>query len=474
MHLTKTCGMLALLILVIGTVPASAQTPLPGTGPRLGERLLQADIVNGDFTFTELRNEGRRIFSTPFNKDDGYGDGVRDVNFPAGLGNRGTLQNNGTFLRVAGLDAQTCLECHAILSNATIPATLGIPGIAGVANNAIVFPQTIDVTDSMGNGFAFFDGRFINPPFLFGAGGVELVGKEMTSDLQALKTQAENNLNTIVPLVTKGVSFGTLSHDGIDFDFSGIEGIDEDLVIRQLGRKGEFPTLREFDIEAMRFHLGMRAVDDPAVGAGNDIDNDGVVDEITTGELSALHFFGATSEVPRIDVKPGAITGFLIFQSIGCANCHVPFISTDSPNLTLSEPEVLTDPSQNVYVSMDLRQDPMNFPPSFTSNGVAVIMFADLKRHDMGPDLAESTPSPLASQFTTARLWGVADTAPYLHDGRALTIHDAILMHGGEAATARAQYAALTTSGQRNVLQLLRSLRVPVNPGDDLPAPEER
>ncbi len=54
----------------------------------------------------------------------------------------------------------------------------------------------------------------------------------------------------------------------------------------------------------------------------------------------------------------------------------------------------------------------------------------------MGPDLAESTGDVLESYFQTARLWGVADTAPYLHDGRAATLTEAILWHGGEAESA--------------------------------------
>ena len=63
-------------------------------------------------------------------------------------------------------------------------------------------------------------------------------------------------------------------------------------------------------------------------------------------------------------------------------------------------------------------------------------MFSDLKRHDMNPALAETLEpalSPLEipnSHFVTARRWGIADTAPYLHDGRAATLYQAIRYHG--------------------------------------------
>ena len=56
----------------------------------------------------------------------------------------------------------------------------------------------------------------------------------------------------------------------------------------------------------------------------------------------------------------------------------------------------------------------------------------------------------------------MADTAPYLHDGRALTLNAAILMHGGEAQAAADAYAAADVEEQADVLRFLRSLRTPV------------
>jgi CxxC motif-containing protein (DUF1111 family) len=60
--------------------------------------------------------------------------------------------------------------------------------------------------------------------------------------------------------------------------------------------------------------------------------------------------------------------------------------------------------------------------------------------------------------FLTRPLWGLAETAPYLHDGRAPTVHDAILLHGGEAAAARDAYLALDAKGRASVRVFLASL----------------
>ena len=76
----------------------------------------------------------------------------------------------------------------------------------------------------------------------------------------------------------------------------------------------------------------------------------------------------------------------------------------------------------------------------------------------------DTTGSELDPWFITPRLWGVADTAPYLHDGRALTITDAILLHGGEAQTARDNFDGLSDANKILLLTFLRSLKTPVDP----------
>ena len=79
-----------------------------------------------------------RIFTTPFNHLDGYGDGPIDPANTTQPGGRPTLQGNGMFLRINGLDAQACFECHTLVSNATIPATLGLGG-AGLDSHEPAF-----------------------------------------------------------------------------------------------------------------------------------------------------------------------------------------------------------------------------------------------------------------------------------------------------------------------------------------------
>ncbi|MGW8310891.1 MAG: di-heme oxidoredictase family protein [Thiogranum sp.] len=443
---------------------------VPLDGPAIPTpRMTQADVTSGVFTLKQLRRRGLEMFTTPFNKHDGRGDGPSGPD-PTVFGQRPTT--NGTWLRVNGLDSQTCQECHSFVSMATIPPTLGIGGVSGIASTAFPGVTQFDLEDRRPrNEIADVNGRLINPPFLFGAGGVEQAGKEMTRELQALKALAQANPGTSVDLITKGVDFGTITYDTTNgFDLSGVEGIDDDLVVRPFGRKGEFVSVRAFDVGALQFHMGMQAQE--LVGAGADADGDGVADEVLVGELSVMHIFGTTLERP-VQVgwnDPAVVSGAALFSSTGCASCHVPQLETQSRLLDLAYPEVATDPGANVYYTIDLTDK----APGFVANGaggVTVPLHSDLKRHDMGPGLAETTGSPLDSFFITPRLWGIADTAPYLHDGRALTLREAIEAHGGEGQLAADNFGWLSAAEQDDLLTYLDSLRTPTNPAKGIDQP---
>ena len=94
-------------------------------------------------------------------------------------------------------------------------------------------------------------------------------------------------------------------------------------------------------------------------------------------------------------------------------------------------------------------------------NGKAVVeLFGDLKQHEMGSGLAEAIDEAGngRSMFLTRNLWGVGSTSPYLHDGRATTLTEAILEHGGEAQASRNAFIGLTRTEQRALIAYLDNL----------------
>jgi CxxC motif-containing protein (DUF1111 family) len=128
---------------------------------------------------------------------------------------------------------------------------------------------------------------------------------------------------------------------------------------------------------------------------------------------------------------------------------------------------VASDPGANVYAELRLKKAGFDNGPN---GGVIVPLFSDLKRHYMGEDLKETFERGgeiAQDEFITARLWGIADTAPYLHDGRALTLYQAIEMHGGEAQGARDNFLGLSVTEQEQLLAFLGTLRVPNKPNED-------
>jgi CxxC motif-containing protein (DUF1111 family) len=202
------------------------------------------------------------------------------------------------------------------------------------------------------------------------------------------------------------------------------------------------------------------------VGNGPDCedpDGDGVKHEIIEGQLTAMAVYATLQQAPvRSDpTDVGKLArvrnGEFLFQQVGCASCHMPTLllndalHAEAPDLSGGAP-LLTD------LTVDGRL------PRLAVDGDGVVevnLYSDLKRHDMGPALADSHPTFgtfAANQFMTPPLWGVAASGPYLHDGRATNLFGAIVLHGGEGAAAAMAFQALDFDRQQQIVDFLQTL----------------
>jgi hypothetical protein len=287
----------------------------------------------------------------------------------------------------------------------------------------------------------------------------------------------------------------------VSFDAIEVQGVDPDLVIRPFRWKGADLTLRAFVREAANNELGLQA--EELVGRGVDGDYDGVVDELTVGDISAMEIYvaGQPRPVTKVElVKHGVIeplpaaeraairVGDALFEAIGCASCHRPTLTIDDPIFSVPSQsrfhrdEVFpggldptaegVDPTRpvtfdltgelpdNIVVEPDGDEVHLGVFASGRGGAAMVPLYSDLKRHDMGPDLAdgidETGTGP--SVWLTRPLWGVGSTDPYLHDGRATTLDEAIRAHGAEAAGTRDAYLALTDKERAEVVAFLNDL----------------
>jgi CxxC motif-containing protein (DUF1111 family) len=138
----------------------------------------------------------------------------------------------------------------------------------------------------------------------------------------------------------------------------------------------------------------------------------------------------------------------MVFESIGCATCHSPTLGAVSG---LYSDMLLHDMGESSSDSATYYGSPIAPTPSLGN-------VADANEPPRRSGMADAT------EWRTPPLWGVADSAPYLHDGRAGTLDDAIRRHAGEAAKTAERYRKLGPHERRAVLKFLSALAVTPKP----------
>lgn len=187
------------------------------------------------------------------------------------------------------------------------------------------------------------------------------------------------------------------------------------------------------------------------------------------------------------DVHPAVLAANSQKESLSVkgSTCPRGFYCID---LTHPIPESIPRPipgpiPQSTNVSLPRDTLPAEFYPRLAANAdgsVTVPLLSDLKRHDMGIFLRQKD-SPQADDsgntipnklWLTSKLWGVADAGPWMHDGRARTLREAILMHAGkdgtdqdgEASPVIGRFLALSQNKQQAIIDFLNKLTVPASP----------
>ncbi len=238
---------LALAVYWLAALPAFGQDPIFFKIKRID----QDKLIEGKYPLRVIVENGRHLFSTPFTKDDGYGEGGRIDNGVRQPGPReASFQDNlkrlkaklgsnisdddlnrllnfalpslspvtdvATFpyYRLNGLDSQSCFECHNSIGSARLPGTVSyaltrkqstVGGPAGAASNAYINPD-----------LPYHIFEFIrNPPHVFGTGYAQELAEEMTSELLAQKVKAiklavqQPGMKIVEPLQGKTTQYGS-------------------------------------------------------------------------------------------------------------------------------------------------------------------------------------------------------------------------------------------------------------------------
>ncbi|MEJ6393885.1 di-heme oxidoredictase family protein [Gymnodinialimonas sp. 2305UL16-5] len=246
--------------------------------------------------------------------------------------------------------------------------------------------------------------------------------------------------------------------DPLDADGDGISGrpqvvwsveFDQPMLGR-FGHKAGMPTLRAQNAGAFSGDIGISSPLNPAlwgdcteaqaacrtaIHGDNPEQNGFEIDEIG---LDLVTFYTAHLAVPaRRDVDaPEVLRGREVFHATGCAGCHTPSFVTHRQE---------GDPATSFQL---------------------IWPYSDLLLHDMGDGLADHSPEGRATgrEWRTAPLWGIGMTETvsghtyFLHDGRARSLLEAVLWHGGEAQSARDAVVEMPPEDRAALIAFLESL----------------
>jgi len=217
---------------------------------------------------------------------------------------------------------------------------------------------------------------------------------------------------------------------------------------------------------------------DPKLGLGSisldDPDRDGAVEEISEGALDLAEWYMLNHPAPARGPRPRDVrSGEALFRKVGCAGCHVPDWRLFAANPTAGDYtkrftgdrrffDLAVAPGTDGRLRGKVRLLAGRTESTwrrrfgaFTIRGV----YSDFRYHDLGPECHQlQFDGSTLARFRTTPLWGVGSTAPYGHDGSALTLDEIIRMHGGEASRSRGAYLRLSSRSRGDVIAFLNSL----------------
>jgi len=211
--------------------------------------------------------------------------------------------------------------------------------------------------------------------------------------------------------------------------------------IGKFGWKGQTATLSDFVQAACANELGLGNPNHPQPRSLHQPDYVAAGLDLTQQQCDQLTAYVASLDRPRerepVDFLLGqsdAAAGKVLFVKIGCADCHAPRLGD----------------IEGIYSDLLLHgmSDGMGGGAGYRGEIVAAAT-SDPKK---GPE---------AREWRTPPLWGVADSAPYMHDGRAGTLEEAIKLHGGQGARSAKRYDELKKAERKQVLAFLGTLRAP-------------
>lgn len=389
---------------------------------------------------------GRELFEHEWTANDplAHGDGLGPVfnarscaacHFQGGLGGGGANEHNAVSFELLPRPGNHTFQIGTIHNFSTDPTQKEserlLRGMAPVVRGRTIqtgspnCPSTLVIPD-----FDPVHTQVVQATALFGVGWIDLISE------RAIVRNARSRG------VREAVRELRLEFDGIPVgQVRTVAG-----GVGRFGWKAQFATLEEFVAAACANELGLgtptteqaKPLKGPAGTAAPDLDKK---------QFRALMAFVKTLPKP-VEVVPdtpakrdAAAHGKMLFASVGCAVCHVPDMGG----------------VKGVYSDFLLYTVDDPPPPNSGGGGGGY--------GDTAPPQLNLPPrpddEPKRDEWKTPPLWGVADSAPYWHDGSARTLTDAILKHQGDARRVTEKFKGLAPAEQAALVAFLGTLKAP-------------
>lgn len=236
--------------------------------------------------------------------------------------------------------------------------------------------------------------------------------------------------------------------------------------IGRFGWKAQKASLHDFTMTACAFELGLHTPEQKQADVPTQPEYQAPGLDLTQEECVALVGYLKELPAPAVRVPSSPVeekyvsTGRDLFTSVGCATCHVPKLGQVDGiysdllvhNMGLELADIggygISDPD----VPEETPDDPESTLAAAPVPGAEKAAFVGTPKKIIGATRAE---------WRTPPLWGVRDSAPYLHDGRASTLDQAIAVHGGEGLKSAQLFFELSHAERLQVLAFLKTLIAP-------------
>ena len=385
--------------------------------------------------------DGRRLHHTNF-QDGSHSEPDNDL-FYTHIGKRGPdFINNG------------CVDCHTnngraipnspgslmtksivrvgLDASATIHPTLGtvlqVQSTSGNPEKTAYRAAYTEIPGTYGDGTPY---TLRKPNYTFGGDAPDYYSVRSAPQLVGLGLLEAIDETTIVNLADPT----DLNNDGISGRINALNDPETgEIRLGRFGYKASKARLRHHIASALNTDMGITTSIYPTI----DFKNTTTSLEINDAELDLMYRYVALlALMPQRDyTDSNVIAGKALFTQANCVACHVETIETS------------------------------DYHPLTELRSQTIHPYTDLLLHDMGTGLADNMGEGLASgsEWRTAPLWNIGYTEyvsydeAYLHDGRARTLEEAILWHGGEAEASKEAFRTMSASDRSKLITFLKSL----------------